>query len=131
MMVRFLAEGEAWSSAPDAGERECKAGGSSSARGESPKFDCHAEVQPLFCKESANREQDNKPALDCHAEVQPILCKESANREQDNKPVLDCHAEVQPILCKDRKIIYTVQLFPELSVIQTLNHDTSAHSSRA
>ena len=45
--------------------------------------------------------------------------------------VLDCHAEVQPILCKDRKIIYTVQLFPELSVIQTLNHDTSAHSSRA
>ena len=106
MMVRFLAEGEAWSSAPDAGERECKAGGSSSARGESPKFDCHAEVQPLFCKESANREQDNKPALDCHAEVQPILCK-------------------------DRKIIYTVQLFPELSVIQTLNYDTSAHSSRA
>lgn len=81
MMVRFLAEGEAWSSAPDAGERGCKAGGSSSARGESPKFDCHAEVQPLFCK--------------------------------------------------DRKIIYTVQLFPELSVIQTLNHDTSAHSSRA
>ena len=81
MMVRFLAEGEAWSSAPDAGERECKAGGSSSARGESPKF--------------------------------------------------DCHAEVQPILCKDRKIIYTVQLFPELLVIQTLNHDTSAHSSRA
>ena len=82
MMVRFLAEGEAWSSAPDAGERGCKAGGSSSARPvESPKF--------------------------------------------------DCHAEVQPILCKDRKIIYTVQLFPELLVIQTLNHDTSAHSSRA
>ena len=82
MMVRFLAEGEAWSSAPDAGERECKAGGSSSAR--------------------------------------PV-----------ESSVLDCHAEVQPILCKDRKIIYTVQLFPELLVIQTLNHDTSAHSSRA
>ena len=32
MMVRFLAEGETWSSAPDAGERGCKAGGSSSAR---------------------------------------------------------------------------------------------------
>ena len=82
MMVRFLAEGEAWSSAPDAGEREGKAGGSSSAR--------------------------------------PV-----------ESSVLDCHAEVQPILCKDRKIIYTVQLFPELLVIQTLNHDTSAHSSRA
>lgn len=82
MMVRFLAEGEAWSSAPDAGERGCKAGASSSAR--------------------------------------PV-----------ESSVLDCHAEVQPILCKDRKIIYTVQLFPELSVIQTLNHDTSAHSSRA
>ena len=107
MMVRFLAEGEAWSSAPDAGERGCKAGGSSSAR-------------PV-----------ESSVLDCHAEVQPILCKERANREQDNKPALDCHAEVQPILCKDRKIIYTVQLFPELLVIQTLNHDTSAHSSRA
>ena len=83
MMVRFLAEGEAWSSAPDAGERGCKAGGSSSAR--------------------------------------PV----------ESSRVLDCHAEVQPILCKDRKIIYTVQLFPELSVIQTLNYDTSAHSSRA
>lgn len=60
MMVRFLAEGEAWSSAPDAGG--CKAGGSSSARPvESSVLDCHAEVQPLFCKESANREQDNKP----------------------------------------------------------------------
>lgn len=82
MMVRFLAEGEAWSSAPDAGERGCKAGGSSSAR--------------------------------------PV-----------ESSVLDCHAEVQPLFCKDRKIIYTVQLFPELSVIQTLNHDTSAHSSRA
>ena len=82
MMVRFLAEGEAWSSAPDAGERGCKAGASSSAR--------------------------------------PV-----------ESSVLDCHAEVQPILCKDRKIIYTVQLLPELSVIQTLNHDTSAHSSRA
>ena len=82
MMVRFLAEGEAWSSAPDAGERGCKAGASSSAR--------------------------------------PV-----------ESSALDCHAEVQPILCKDRKIIYTVQLFPELSVIQTLNHDTSAHSSRA
>ena len=82
MMVRFLAKGAAWSSAPDAGERGCKAGGSSSAR--------------------------------------PV-----------ESSVLDCHAEVQPILCKDRKIIYTVQLFPELSVIQTLNHDTSAHSSRA
>ena len=82
MMVRFLAEGEAWSSAPDAGEGGCKAGGSSSVR--------------------------------------PV-----------ESSVLDCHAEVQPILCKDRKIIYTVQLFPELSVIQTLNHDTSAHSSRA
>ena len=82
MMVRFLAEGEAWSSAPDAGERGCKAGASSSAR--------------------------------------PV-----------ESSVLDCHAEVQPILCKDRKIIYTVQLFPELLVIQTLNHDTSAHSSRA
>ena len=82
MMVRFLAEGEAWSSAPDAGERGCKAGGSSSAH--------------------------------------PV-----------ESSVLDCHAEVQPILCKDRKIIYTVQLFPELLVIQTLNHDTSAHSSRA
>ena len=81
MMVRFLAEGEAWSSAPDAGERGCKAGASSSAR--------------------------------------PV-----------ESSVLDCHAEVQPILCKDRKIIYTVQLFSELSVIQTLNHDTSAHSSR-
>ena len=108
MMVRFLAEGEAWSSAPDAGERGCNAGGSSSAR-------------PVA----------SSRMLDCHAEVQPILCKESANREQDNKPVLDCHAEGQPILCKDRKIIYTVQLFPELLVIQTLNHDTSAHSSRA
>ena len=107
MMVRFLAEGEAWSSAPDAGEREGKAGGSSSAR-------------PV-----------ESSVLDCHAEVQPLFCKESANREQDNKPVLYCHAEVQPILCKDRKIIYTVQLFPELLVIQTLNHDTSAHSSRA
>ena len=32
MMVRFLAEGEAWSSAPDAGEGWCKAGASSSAR---------------------------------------------------------------------------------------------------
>ena len=82
MMVRFLAEGEAWSSAPDAGERGCKAGASSSAR--------------------------------------PV-----------ESSVLDCHAEVQPILCKDRKMIYTVQLFPELLVIQTLNHDTSAHSSRA
>ena len=82
MMVRFLAEGEAWSSAPDAGERGCKAGASSSAR--------------------------------------PV-----------ESSVLDCHAEVQPILCKDRKIIYTVQLFPELSVIQTLNYDTSAHCSRA
>ena len=82
MMVRFLAEGEAWSSAPDAGERGCKAGGSSSAR--------------------------------------PV-----------ESSVLDCHAEVQPLFCKDRKIIYTVQLFPELLVIQTLNHDTSAHSSRA
>ena len=82
MMVRFLAEGEAWASTPDAGERGCKAGGSSSAR--------------------------------------PVASS-----------VLDCHAEVQPILCKDRKIIYTVQLFPELLVIQTLNHDTSAHSSRA
>ena len=49
----------------------------------------------------------------------------------ESSRVLDCHAEVQPILCKDRKIIYTVQLFPELLVIQTLNHDTSAHSSRA
>ena len=76
MMVRFLAEGEAWSSAPDAGERGCKAGGSSSARPvESSVLDCHAEVQPILCKESANREQDNKPVLDCHAEVQPILCK--------------------------------------------------------
>lgn len=83
MMVRFLAEGEAWSSAPDAGERGCKAGGSSSAR--------------------------------------PV----------ESSRVLDCHAEVQPLFCKDRKIIYTVQLFPELLVIQTLNHDTSAHSSRA
>ena len=82
MMVRFQAEGEAWSSAPDAGERGCKAGALSSAR--------------------------------------PV-----------ESSVLDCHAEVQPILCKDRKIIYTVQLFPELSVIQTLNYDTSAHSSRA
>ena len=62
MMVRFLAEGEAWSSAPDAGERGCTAGGSSSTRPvESSVLDCHAEVQPLFCKESANREQDNKP----------------------------------------------------------------------
>ena len=76
MMVRFQAEGEAWSSAPDAGERGCKEGGSSSARPvESSVLDWHAEVQPLFCKESANREQDNKPVLDCHAEVQPILCK--------------------------------------------------------
>ena len=107
MMAKFLAEGEAWSSAPDAGEGWCKAGASSSAR-------------PV-----------ESSVLDCPAEVQPILCKESANREQDNKPALDCHAEVQPILCKDRKIIYTVQLFPELLVIQTLNHDTSAHSSRA
>ena len=82
MMVRFLAEGEAWSSAPDAGERGCKAGASSAAR--------------------------------------PV-----------ESSVLDCHAEVQAILCKDRKIIYTVQLFPELLVIQTLNYDTSAHSSRA
>ena len=32
MMVRFLAEGEAWASAPDAGERGCKAWASSSAR---------------------------------------------------------------------------------------------------
>ena len=63
MMVRFLAEGEAWSSAPDAGERGCKAGGSSSARPveSSRMLDCHAEVQPILCKESANREQDNKP----------------------------------------------------------------------
>ena len=62
MMVRFLAEGEAWSSAPDAGEWGCKAGASSSARPvESSVLDCHAEVQPILCKESANREQDNKP----------------------------------------------------------------------
>ena len=62
MMVRFLAEGEAWSSAPDAGEGWCKAGASSSARPvESSVLDCHAEVQPILCKESANREQDNKP----------------------------------------------------------------------
>ena len=62
MMVRFLAEEEAWSSAPDAGERGCKAWASSSARPvESSVLDCHAEVQPILCKESANREQDNKP----------------------------------------------------------------------
>ena len=84
MMVRFLAEGEAWSSAPDAGELW-------GAR--------HGLHRPLAPVESSR--------------------------------VLDCHAEVQPLFCKDRKIIYTVQLFPELSVIQTLNHDTSAHSSRA
>ena len=51
MMVRFLAEGEAWSSAPDAGERGCKAWASSSARPvESSVLDCHAEVQPILCK---------------------------------------------------------------------------------
>ena len=55
----------------------------------------------------------------------------SSARPVASSRVLDCHAEVQPILCKDRKIIYTMQLFPELSVIQTLNYDTSAHSSRA
>lgn len=55
----------------------------------------------------------------------------SSSARPVESPKFDCHAEVQPILCKDRKIIYTVQLFPELSVIQTLNHDTSAHSSRA
>ena len=109
MMVRFLAEGEAWSSAPDAGELW------------GARHGLHRPLAPVA----------SSRVLDCHAEVQPILCKESANREQDNKPVLDCHAKAQPILCKDRKIIYTVQLFPELLVIQTLNHDTSAHSSRA
>ena len=108
MMVRFLAEGEAWSSAPDAGELW------------GARHGLHRPLAPVASS-----------VLDCHAEVQPILCKESANREQDNKPALDCHAEVQPLFCKDRKIIYTVQLFPELLVIQTLNHDTSAHSSRA
>ena len=80
MIVRFLAEGEAWSSAPDAGERgdARQVAHRPLAPVASSVLDCHAEVQPILCKESANREQDNKPALDCHAEVQPLFCKESA-----------------------------------------------------
>ena len=65
MMVRFLAEGEAWSSAPDAGELW------------GARHGLHRPLAPVA----------SSRVLDCHAEVQPILCKESANREQNNKPV--------------------------------------------
>ena len=45
----------------------------------------YAEPQPIFCKDSARREQDKKRSqwiFFFHAEPQPIFCKDSARREK-------------------------------------------------
>ncbi|MDD7440274.1 hypothetical protein [Prevotellamassilia timonensis] len=41
-----------------------------------------AEVPPILCKDSANREQYKTSLLVFIAEVPPVLLKDSANREQ-------------------------------------------------
>ena len=45
-------------------------------------LECFAEVQPILCKDCANRMQSS--LLECFAEVQPILCKDCANRMQSS-----------------------------------------------
>ena len=50
----------------------------------------------------------NTSLLEYYAEMQPILCKDSANRMQ-NTSLLEYYAEMQPILCKDIKKYVQVQ----------------------
>ena len=37
-------------------------------------------MQPIFCKDNANREQNSQACLSCFAEVQPIFCKDNTNQ---------------------------------------------------
>ena len=42
-------------------------------------------MQPILCKDSANRKQKRQARLKVYAEVQPILCKDSANEGYDKR----------------------------------------------
>ena len=63
-------------------------------------LECFAEVQPILCKDCANRMQSSVLEL--------LRCSQSSAKivqtESRTSSLIEYFAEVQPILCKDKNI---------------------------